>query len=107
MLWFICQLHLRLGISFSVLRTDSGGELWGSHAFRNCLLKEAHCLIELAPTTRRQMALSNKELEWYACKHKFAFLLLVLKSLSGASHSATLQCYAIIVQELIQKYLAM
>jgi hypothetical protein len=46
MLWFICQLRLRLGVSFSVLRTDGGGELWGSHVFRNRLLKEAHYLIE-------------------------------------------------------------
>jgi hypothetical protein len=46
MLWFIRQLCLCLGVSFAVLQTDGGGELWGSHAFRNRLLKEAHCLIE-------------------------------------------------------------
>jgi hypothetical protein len=46
MLWFIHQLRLCLGVSFAVLQTDGGGELWGSHAFRNRLLKEAHCLIE-------------------------------------------------------------
>jgi hypothetical protein len=36
-------------LSLSIFRsaqTDGGGELWGSHAFRNRLLKEAHCLIE-------------------------------------------------------------
>jgi hypothetical protein len=46
MLWFIRQLCLRVGVSFAVLRTDGGGELWGSLAFRNRLLKEAHCIIE-------------------------------------------------------------
>jgi hypothetical protein len=46
MLWFIHQLCLCLGVSFVVLQTDIGGELWGSHAFRKRLPKEAHCLIE-------------------------------------------------------------
>jgi hypothetical protein len=46
MLWFICQLCLCLGVSFTVLQTDGGGELWGCHAFRNRLLKKGHCLIE-------------------------------------------------------------
>jgi hypothetical protein len=37
---------LACGISFLVLHTDGGGELWSSHEFRNHLLKEAPCLIK-------------------------------------------------------------
>jgi hypothetical protein len=46
MLWFIRQFCLPVGVSFAVLRTDGGGELWDSLVFSNRLLKEAHCLIE-------------------------------------------------------------
>jgi hypothetical protein len=46
MLWFIKQLRLRLGVPFAVLRTDGGGELWGSHKFRNRLLEEVHCVVK-------------------------------------------------------------
>jgi hypothetical protein len=35
--WFITHLHRRLQLAFSVLRTDGGGELYGSQAFRSAL----------------------------------------------------------------------
>ena len=46
MLWFIRRLRQRLGVTFSSLRTDGGGELWGNNAFRNRLLEEGQCLVE-------------------------------------------------------------
>jgi hypothetical protein len=46
MLWFVKRLRLRLGVSFAVLHTDGGGELCGSHKFRNRLRKEVNCIAE-------------------------------------------------------------
>jgi hypothetical protein len=37
MVWFITHLRCRLQLAFSVLRTDGGGELYGSQAFRSAL----------------------------------------------------------------------
>jgi hypothetical protein len=37
MVWFITHLRRRLQLAFSVLRTDGGGELYGSQAFRSAL----------------------------------------------------------------------
>jgi hypothetical protein len=37
MVWFITHLCRRLQFAFSVLRTDGGGELYGSQAFRSAL----------------------------------------------------------------------
>jgi hypothetical protein len=46
MLWFVRQLCLHLGLPFAVLRTDGGGELWGSKVFRNRLAQEGQITIE-------------------------------------------------------------
>ena len=44
-IWFITHLRLRLGMSCTSLRTDGGGELYGSHAFR-AGLAQIHCQTE-------------------------------------------------------------
>jgi hypothetical protein len=50
LLWFICQLRLRLGVTFAVLQMDGGGELWGSKVVRERLVKEGQCTMELTGT---------------------------------------------------------
>jgi hypothetical protein len=42
LVWFITHLRRRLQLSFSVLRTDGGGELYGSPALRSALA-QLHC----------------------------------------------------------------
>jgi hypothetical protein len=45
LVWFITHLRRRLQLAFSVLRTDGGGELYGSQVFR-AALAQIHCQTE-------------------------------------------------------------
>jgi hypothetical protein len=46
LLCFICQLRLRLSVTFAVLGTDGGGEIWSSKVLQEQLIKEGQCTME-------------------------------------------------------------
>jgi hypothetical protein len=57
-LWFISMVRRVLGFSVTMVRTDGGGELWGSKDFRRRLFEEAHVLVE--PTGGENSAANGK-----------------------------------------------
>jgi hypothetical protein len=57
-LWFIRMIRRLLGFSIAVVRTDGGGELWGSNDFRRRLFEEAQVLVE--PTGGENSAANGK-----------------------------------------------
>jgi hypothetical protein len=46
LLWFIRQLRQRLGVTFAVLRTNGGGELWGCKELCDCRTQKGQCNME-------------------------------------------------------------
>jgi hypothetical protein len=57
-LWFIRMARRVLGFSVTIVRTDGGGELWGSAAFRKRLFEEAQVIVE--PTGGENSAANGK-----------------------------------------------
>jgi hypothetical protein len=57
-LWFIRMTRRVLGFSVTMVRTDGGGELWGSKDFRRRLFEEAHVIVE--PTGGENSAANGK-----------------------------------------------
>jgi hypothetical protein len=57
-LWFIRMIRRVLGFSIAVVRTDGGGELWGSNDFWRRLFEEAQVLVE--PTGGENSAANGK-----------------------------------------------
>ena len=57
LLWFVAYMRKRIGVSFAVLRTDGGGELWNCIDLRNKLL-EQHVIME--PTGTSNSAANGK-----------------------------------------------
>jgi hypothetical protein len=56
--WFIKHARTVFGFSVVVIRTDGGGELWGSHKWRNRLIEECQVIIE--PTGKENSASNGK-----------------------------------------------
>jgi hypothetical protein len=57
-LWFIRMARRVLGFSVTIVRTDGGGELWGSKDFRRRLFEEAQVIVE--PTGGENSAANGK-----------------------------------------------
>jgi hypothetical protein len=44
--WFIQHARTVFGFSVAVIRTDGGGELWGSKKWRDRLVEECNIIVE-------------------------------------------------------------